>query len=96
MLIVQKRKKFLTGHSYATGYGNSFHWSHDINEARRFCDTQMYLAVQQAKETGGKVLAVANTKQELRRKGKVLTMYPSQTHHKGPWGTLQDPVHIPT
>ena len=39
--VIKKNGRFYTGHSYSTGFGNSFSWSKDIGKARVM---PMYLA----------------------------------------------------
>ena len=34
--VVKHKGKFLTGHSYATGFGYSYSWSRHVSEARLF------------------------------------------------------------
>jgi hypothetical protein len=36
--VIQKGKKYMRGHSYATGFGYDFSWTFDIAEARHFAD----------------------------------------------------------
>lgn len=50
---VKRRKKYLTGHSYATGIGYSFSWADDSRSARQLEEsTALFLAV----VSGGKVV----------------------------------------
>lgn len=67
--VMKKRHRYLTGHSYATGLGYSFHWSADIGEALRIPDdcpqTDFY-----QQRTGARIVHVENMRKELKALGK--------------------------
>lgn len=74
-LLLVKRGKFMTGHSYATGFGYKFSWSAKETEARRFADFEDHLVNGFAKQTGATIKGVPNTKAELKQKGRHRLQY---------------------
>jgi hypothetical protein len=67
--VIQKRKKYMTGRGYATGFGASFSWSSDIGKAQRFIENDG-IAQSILQETGGKLIEVPSTRKELKALGK--------------------------
>ena len=70
-LILKKRGRYLTGHSYATGFGYSYSWSPDISKARRFIDTSPYVK-SFAMSTKATIIKVESTQSELREVAREL------------------------
>ena len=68
--LLKKHGKFLTGHSYATGFGYKFSWSKDQSKARRFMDdgSDGLESLQQLTRTSAQ--KVPNTKRELKQLGR--------------------------
>lgn len=93
-LIIRKAKKFLSGHSYATGFGYKFHWTPHAHLARRFGDCEISRAEGFAHQTKGKLFAVPNSRKELKAKGRVRLMYPNERYYNGPYGSISAPAPV--
>lgn len=52
--LIRKNGKYMKGHSYATAFGYSFHWTDDAEKARRFFGGEGSL-VGLAQNSGGKI-----------------------------------------
>lgn len=68
--VVKKGSKYLSGHSYSTGRGYSFHWTIEHTLARRFQDDEEVYAEDFARRTKGRKVHVQNTYSEIRALGK--------------------------
>lgn len=67
--VLRKGSRFMTGHSYATGYGYSFSWSSDESKARRFSDTDASVDTL-IRHSRAKLEHRKNLKHEIRALGK--------------------------
>jgi len=69
--VIVKRKKYLEGWNYASGFGYSFFWTTDMAKARRFADDDASVD-SYAKETNGRLVHVKNACEELAREERLI------------------------
>lgn len=70
--VIKKSSKYMTGHGYATGYGESFSWSTDLKCARRFAVAEQAEGLRQLSR--GTFVEVPSTRQEPKEAGRIAMM----------------------